>query len=82
MGLDGGSVHGTQSMLKTCLNRPLMREILDTLDKGEERLSELIIVSATDKSEANSPIKAAQEEGSNEVAYMSRTRKERCNRKR
>ena len=62
-------------MLKTGLNRPLMREILDKLDKGEGRLSELLIYSATDKSEANSPIKAAQQEGSNEVAYMPRTRK-------
>ena len=40
----------TQSMLKTGLNRPLMREILDKLDESEGRLSELLIDSATDES--------------------------------
>ena len=59
--------YGTQSMLKTGLNRPLMREILDKLDECEERLSELLIDSATDESEFNSPIKPTQQEGSNEV---------------
>ena len=48
-------------MLKTGLNRPLMREILDKLDKREGRLSELMIDSATDESEVNSPIKATQQ---------------------
>ena len=62
-------------MLKTILNRPLMREILDNLDECEGRLSELLIDSATDESEVNSPIKAAQQEGSNEVVYLSRTQK-------
>ena len=61
-------------MLKTGLNRPLMREILDKLDECEGRLSELLIGSATDESEANSPIKATPQEA-NEVAYLSRTRK-------
>ena len=67
--------YGTQSMLKTGLNRPLMREILDKLDGCEGRLSKLLIDLATDESEVNSPIKATQQEGSNESVYMSRTRK-------
>ena len=48
--------YGTQSILKIGLNRPLMREVLDKLDEWERRLSsELLIDSATDESEANSP---------------------------
>ena len=35
-----------------------MREVLDKLDGCEGRLSELLIDSATDESEANSPIAA------------------------
>ena len=35
-------------MLKTGLNRPLMRKILDKLDYYERILSELLIDSATD----------------------------------
>ena len=65
----------TQSMLKTGLNRPLMREILDKLDECEGRLSKLLIDSATDESEANSPIKATPQEGNDEVVYLSKTRK-------
>ena len=61
----------TQSMLKTGLNRPLMREI----DECEGRLSELLIDSATDESEANSPIKATPQEDNDEVVYPSKTRK-------
>ena len=57
-------------MLKTGLNRPLMREILDKLDESEGRLSELMIDSATDESEANSPIKATPQEGNDEVVYL------------
>ena len=49
--------YGTQSILKVGLKRPLMREVLDKLDKCEVRLSELLIDSATDESETNSPIK-------------------------
>ena len=64
-----------QSMLKTGLNRPLMREILDKLDKREGRMSELLIDSVIDESEVNSPIKATQQESSEEVVYQSRTRK-------
>ena len=67
--------YGTQSMLKIGLNRPLMREILDKLDDCEGRLSDLLIDSATDESEANSPIKATPEEGKDEVVYLSGTRK-------
>ena len=53
--------YGTQSILKTGLNRPLMREVLDKLDECEGRLSELLIDSATDESEANSPIRTIKE---------------------
>ena len=49
--------YGTQSILKTGLNQPLMREVLDKLDECEGRLSELLIDSATNEGEANSPIK-------------------------
>ena len=62
-------------MLKTGLNRPLIPEILDKLDECEGGMSELLIDSATDESEVNSPIKATQQEGSEEVGYLSKTRK-------
>ena len=67
--------YGTQSILKIGLNRPLMREVLDKLDECEGRLSELLIDSATDESEANSPIKMTPQEDKEEVVYLSRTRK-------
>ena len=67
--------YGTQSILKTGLNRPLMREVLDKLDECEGRLSELLIDSATDESEANSPIKMTPQDGKGEVVYLSRTRR-------
>ena len=67
--------YGTQSILKLGLNRPLMREVLDKLDKCEGRLSELLIDSATDESEANSPIKMTPREDKGEVVYLSTTRK-------
>ena len=54
--------YGTQSILKKGLNRPLMREVLDKLDEREGRLRELLIDSATDESEANSPIKMTPQE--------------------
>ena len=66
--------YGTQSILKTGLNRPLMREVLDKLDECEGRLSELID-SATDESEANYPIKMTPQDDKGEVVYLSRTRK-------
>ena len=53
--------YGTQSMLRTGLNRPLMREILDNLDEWEGRLNKVLIDSATDESEINSPIKPTQQ---------------------
>ena len=65
----------TQSILKLDLNRPLMREFLDKLDECEGRLSKLLIDSATDESEATSPIKMTPQEGKGEVVYLSRTRK-------
>ena len=68
--------YGTQSFLKLGLNRPLMREVLDKLDECEGRLSELLLDSATDESEANSPIKMTPQEDKGEVVYLSRTRKE------
>ena len=54
--------YGTQSILKVDLNRPLMREIFDKLDECKGRLSELLIDSATNESEANSPIKMTPQE--------------------
>ena len=65
----------TQSILKTGLNRPLMQEVLDKLDECEGRLSELLIDSATDESEANSPIKMRPQVDKGEVVYLSRTRR-------
>ena len=44
-----------------------MWEILHKRDECEERLSELLIDSATDKSEANSPIKMTPQEDKEEV---------------
>ena len=67
--------YGTQSILKVGLNRPLMREVLDKLDECDGRLSELLIDSATDESEANSPIKMTPQEDKGEAVYLSRTRK-------
>ena len=67
--------YGTQSILKTGLNRPLMREVLDKLDECEGRLSELLIDSATDESKANSPIKMTPQDDKRERVYLSRTRK-------
>ena len=67
--------YGTQSTLKIRLNRPLMREILDKLDECEGRLNELLIESAADESEANSPIKTTPQESNDEVVYLSRTQK-------
>ena len=67
--------YGTQYILKTGLNQPLMREVLDKLDECEVRLSELLIDSATDESEANSPIKMTPQDDKGEVVYLSRTRR-------
>ena len=53
-----------------------MRELLDKLDECEGRLSELLIDSAADENEANSPIKMTQQEDKGEVVYLSRSRKE------
>ena len=62
--------YGAQSILKLGLNRPLMREVLDKLDECEGRLSGLLIDSATDESEANSPIKITPQEDKGEVVYL------------
>ena len=67
--------YGNQSILKIGLNRPLMREVRDKLDECEGRLSELLIDSATDESEANSPMKMTPQEDKGELVYLSRTRK-------
>ena len=69
--------YGIQSILKLGLSRPLMRKVLDKLEECEGRLSELLIDSATDESEANSPIEMTPQEDKGEVVYLSRTRKER-----
>ena len=44
-------------------------------DECEGRLNKLLIDSATDESEANSPIKMAPQEDKRELVYLSRTRK-------
>ena len=44
-------------------------------DDCEGRLSELLIDSATDENEANSPIKMTPQDGKGEVVYLSRTRR-------
>ena len=67
--------YGTQSILKTGINRPLMREVLDKLDECEGRLTDLLIDSATDEREANSPIKMTPQDDKGEVVYLSRTRR-------
>ena len=67
--------YGTQFILKLGLNRPLMREVFDKLDECEGRLSELLLDSATDESEAKSPIKMTPQRDEGEVIYLSRTRK-------
>ena len=59
--------YGTQSILKTGLNRPLMREVLDKLDECEGRLSELLI--------DLSAIKMTPQDDKGEVVYLSRTRR-------
>ena len=64
----------TQFMLKTARNRPLMHEIVDKLDEYEGRTSELLIESAIDESETNTPIKTCQE-SNREVVYLSKTQK-------
>ena len=71
--------YGTQSMLKTGLNSPLMREILDKLDECEGRFSELLVDSASSESKVSSLIKAAQQEGGNDTCRE--PEKERCGRK-
>ena len=65
----------TQSILKIGLNRPLMREVFDKLEECKGRLSEILIDSATDENEANSPLKTTPQEGKEEVVYLSRIRK-------
>ena len=62
--------YGTQSILRIGFNRPLMREFLDKLDEFERRLSEMLIDSATDESEANSPIKMTPHEDKGEASRV------------
>ena len=73
--------YGTQSVLKIGLNRPLMRKILDKLDECEGRLSELLIDSATDESEANSPMKMTPQENKEENCICQERERERCDQK-
>ena len=63
---------GPSPSSKTGLNQPLMREVLDKFDECEGRLSELLIDSATDESEANSPIKMTPQDDEGEVVYLSK----------
>ena len=51
-----------------------MREIFDKLDESEGRMSDSLIDSATDEKEADSPIKALQQESNEEVVYLLGTR--------
>ena len=60
--------------MKLGLKQPLIWELPDKFDECEGRLSELLIDSATDESEANSPIKMTPQEDKGEVVYLSRTR--------
>ena len=62
--------YGTQYILKLGLNRPLMWEVVDKPDEFEGRVSELLIDSATDESEAASPIKMTLQEDKGEVVYL------------
>ena len=55
--------------------RPETHSYRDMLDDCEGRLSELLIDSATDESEANSPIKMTPQDDKGEVVYLSRTRR-------
>ena len=55
---------GTQSIVKTGLNRPLIWENLDKLEKCERRLIEILTDSATDEGETNSSIKMTHQESS------------------
>ena len=66
--------YGTYFILKLGLNRRLMREVFDKLDECEGRLSELLLDSATDESEAKSPIKMTPREDKGELIYLSRKR--------
>ena len=59
--------HGTHSMPKTGLKRPLKQQILDKLDECEERISKLLIDLATDESETKSLIKITPQESNEEV---------------
>ena len=52
-----------------------MREILDKLGECEGRMSDSLFDLATDESEADSPIKAPQQESNEEVVYLLGTRK-------
>ena len=67
--------YGTQSMLKTGLDRPLMREILVKPDGCEGRMSEILIDLATDGNETISPIKMTHQESNQGMLHLSRTRK-------
>ena len=63
----------THSILKKGPNRSLMHWILEKLDDCEERL--LLIYSANDESEANSPTKPAYQQNNDQTVYLFRTRK-------
>ena len=74
-GLVGNAVLRDPIETEDGMNRSFVHEILDKLEGCEGRFSELLVDSVTDESEANSPIKPAYQEKSDEVMYLSRTRK-------
>ena len=53
----------------------LMQEILDELDECEGRMTELLIYSALDENETNSPVNIMHQESIEKVVYLCRTRK-------
>ena len=68
--------YGNHFLLKAGLNRPMMQEILDKLNRCEGRMSEgLLIDSATDESGIISPIKLTHQESNNELLCLSRMRR-------
>ena len=59
-------------MFKTGFNKPV---ILDISGECERKMNKLLTDSATEESEANSPIKMRQQGSNEKVVYLSRTRK-------
>ena len=80
MKIEQSGVHGRSLDSSAELRDPVHFEnrsqpTIDKLDECEGRLSELLIDSVTDESEADSPIKMTPQEDKGDVVYLSRTRK-------